>query len=62
MIGRQAESLAARYRPITDWSTPASAWSACPASILTRKSYFCSAESSLFDLRSGESVSRGLLN
>ncbi|WP_419840647.1 hypothetical protein [Candidatus Poriferisodalis sp.] len=50
----------------TDRSTPASAaawaWAACPASILTHKSYFCSAVSSLLGLRSCELISRGLLN
>ena len=52
----------ARKREITDRSTPASAWVTCPVSILTHKSYYCSAESSLVDLRSGELISRGLLN
>ena len=56
----------ARKREMTDRSTQASAaacaWVTSPASILTHKSYFCSALSSLFGLRSGELISRGLLN
>ncbi|MDE0115657.1 MAG: hypothetical protein OXT07_03430 [bacterium] len=55
-----------RNRVITDLSTPASAaasaWVICPESILTHKSYFCSAVRTLFCLRWPELIADSLQN